>query len=179
MILEKRSHHAVPPYAHCSWEGSRRYVCVADRMCCSPKPNNTVSDFTLHYNDVYLLLIGNSLVFCYTQCYYVWSCQRQRYYSVLVNSASEKPVCIFPCENSPFEKEKRTTKRRRETGKLVVLFHHTSPPTPGLFRIESFPKEIWSFHEDVWHLKPPTSPSSRANAFTAPCRLFSIRQPFL
>ena len=21
------------------------YVCVADRMCCSPKPKNTVSDF--------------------------------------------------------------------------------------------------------------------------------------
>ena len=63
--------------------------------------------------------------------------------------------------------------------KTVVLFHHASPPTPGLFRIESFPKEIWSFHDDVWHLKPPTSPSSRANAFTAPCRLFSIRQPFL
>ena len=173
--MDKRSHHTVPLYAHCSWEGSRRYVCVADRMCCSPKPNNTVSD--LMY---YIYFLGNSLVFCYTQCYYVWSRQRQRYHSVLVNSASEKPVCIFPCENSPFEKEKRTTKRTRKMEeKSVVLFHHASPPTPGLFRIEFFPKERWSFHDDVWHLKPPTSPSSRANAFTAPCRLFSIRQPFL
>ena len=139
MILEKRSHHAVPLYAHCSWEGSRRYVCVADWMCCSPKPNNTVSDL------MYIYFLGNSLVFCYTQCYYVWSRQRQRYYSILVNSASKKPVCIFPCENSPFEKEKRTTKRTRETGKSVVLFHHASPPTPGLFRIESFPRRRLTF----------------------------------
>jgi hypothetical protein len=38
------------------------------------------------------------------------------------------------------KKEKRATTRSRETEKTVVLFHHASPPTPGLFRIESFPK---------------------------------------
>jgi len=171
MILEKRSHHAVPLYAHCSWEGSRRYVCVADRMCCSPKPNNTVSDL------MYIYFLGNSLVFCYTQCYYVWSRQRQRYYSVLVNSASEKASLYFSMWKFSIWKREANHKEKKRNRKIgCSISSRLSTATPGLFRIESF---RWSFHDDVWHLKPPTSPSSRANAFTAPCRLFSIRQPFL
>ena len=39
------------------------------------------------------------------------------FYSVLVNSASEKLVYIFPCENSPFEKREASHSEKQRNRK--------------------------------------------------------------
>ena len=107
---------------------------------CAVHQNRRIPLASSYTNDVYLLLgklVGILL-------YSMLLCMKSPTPTVLFGFGGQcirKLVCIFPCENSPFEKEKRTTKRRRETGKSVVLFHHASPSTPGLFRIEFFPKE--------------------------------------
>ena len=71
---------------------------------------------------MYIYFLGNSLVFCYTQCYYVWSRQRQRYYSVLVNSASEKPVCIFHVKILHLKKRSESQKEAEKQENRLFYF---------------------------------------------------------
>ena len=74
-------------------------------------------------------------------------------YSMLLCMKSPTPTVLFGFGEQRIRKSqfvffhvkilhlKKRSEPQREQEKSVVLFHHASPPTPGLFRIEFFPKE--------------------------------------
>ena len=141
---------------------------------CAVHQNRIIPLATSYTNDVYIYFLGNLLVFCYTQCYYVWSRQRQRYYSVLVNSASEKASLYFSMWKFSIWKREANHKEKKRNRKIgCSISSRLSTDT------RSFPNRIFSKGEmkfpwrttfDIWNHQPLTL------LFTAPPSRFSIIQ---